>query len=69
MLRGKLFVWLCNMSEWIKCSDGIPLEHIPVLVADKSGNVFIGVWDDYEGWDSISTITHWQSLPEPPKDE
>lgn len=57
------------MSEWIKCSDGIPLAHIPVLVTDEFGNIFIGVWDDYEGWDSISTITHWQSLPEPPKDE
>lgn len=57
------------MSGWIKCSDGIPLAHIRVLVADEVGNVFISVLDDYEGWDSISTITHWQSLPEPPKDE
>lgn len=57
------------MSGWIKCSDGIPLAHIRVLVADEVGNVFISVWDDYEGWNSISKITHWQALPEPPEEE
>lgn len=24
MLRGKLFGWWCDMSEWIKCSDRLP---------------------------------------------
>lgn len=54
------------MSNWIKCSDDIPLPNTPVLVADKIGNVFVCVWTEYEGWCSITTITHWQALPEPP---
>lgn len=24
MLRGKLFDWWCDMSEWIKCSERLP---------------------------------------------
>ena len=47
----------------------MPLANIRVLVADEVGNVFVCTWDDYEGWNSISTITHWQPLPKPPKDE
>ena len=56
------------MSQWIKCSDGVPFPNTPVLVTDEIGNVFISTWNDYEGWDSISTITHWQALPEPPEE-
>lgn len=54
--------------KWIKCSDGIPFANIPVLVIDESGDIFISTWDDYEGWNSTSKITHWQALPEPPEE-
>ena len=56
-------------NTWIKCSDEMPNEHSPVLVVDEIKNVFVGVWDEYDGWDSISKITHWQPLPAPPKDK
>ena len=56
------------MNNWIKCSDHIPLPNTPVLVADEIGNVFISYWDEYEGWNTVSKITHWQALPEPPKE-
>ena len=57
------------MTNWIKCSNGIPFQNIPVLVVDEIGNVFISYWDDYEGWNTVSKITHWQALPEPPKED
>ena len=55
------------MSQWIKCSDDLPFQNTPVLVVDELGDVFISYWNDYEGWRSISKITYWQALPEPPE--
>ena len=57
------------MNKWIRCGDGIPLPNISVLVVDEFGDVFISAWDYYEGWNSITKITHWQALPEPPEEE
>ena len=53
--------------EWISVEDRLPEEHGPVLVSDG-----INVWDqaycsDGFGWQT-SSITHWQSLPAPPKE-
>lgn len=56
------------MYSWINCNDGIPLPNIPVLVVDEFNNVFISIWSDYEGWDSITKVTHWITLPEPQKE-
>ena len=56
------------MANLIKCSDYIPLPNTPVLVTDEIGNVFISYWDEYESWNTVSKITHWQALPEPPKE-
>lgn len=56
------------MYSWINCNDGIPLPNIPVLVVDEFNNVFISIWSDYEGWDSIIKVTHWITLPEPQKE-
>ena len=52
------------MYQWINCSDGIPLPNIPVLVVDEFNNIFIGIWNDYKGWNSTTKITHWVTLPE-----
>ena len=57
-----------NMYQWIKCSDGIPLPNIPVLVVDEFNNISIGIWSDYEGWNSTTKITHWVTLPELPEE-
>lgn len=56
------------MSQWIKCSDGIPFANTPVLVINENGDISISFWDDYEGWHTVSKITHWQALPEPPEE-
>lgn len=52
------------MYQWINCNDGIPLPNVPVLVIDEFNNVFVGIWNDYEGWNSTTKITHWVTLPE-----
>lgn len=57
-----------NMYPWINCNDGIPLPSIPVLVIDEFNNVFVGIWNEYEGWNSTTKITHWITLPEPPEE-
>ena len=56
------------MYQWIKCSDGIPLPNISVLVVDEFNNISIGIWSDYEGWNSTTKITHWVTLPELPEE-
>ncbi len=64
------------MSEWIKCSDRMPEFAERVLVYAKDGVhggneidieylFYEGVWKD-QGL--FCTITHWMSLPQPPKD-
>lgn len=64
------------MSEWIKCSERMPTFRQEVLAVDEYGDVGIGYF--YEGYqgklcfadlgDSLCMPTHWQPMPEPPKD-
>lgn len=73
MLRGKLFDWWCEMSEWIKCNERMPPmvdeTSIPVLVwGDGFDTPEIDIFELYEGW-SCWGVTHWQPLPQPPEDE
>lgn len=64
------------MSEWIKCSERLPEPNKNVIIwVDRYGYYpnymdvsFIqdGVWTKHDGtWQRIS---HWQPMPEPPKD-
>lgn len=62
------------MSNWIKCSDRLPdLDDDgysePVLAINEIGNIQVVSFYSDEGWDSYGEVTHWQPLPEPPKDE
>ena len=56
--------------EWISVKDRMPEENTTVLVATDYGIVFQCLYA-YDGWDSWKgdeeNITHWQSMPNPPK--
>lgn len=73
MLRGKRFVWLCNMSEWIKCSDELPPVFTRVLVYGKwynSNIIVIGLRDNENNWKflpALESVIYWQPLPQPPE--
>ena len=65
--------------NWIKCSDRLPEDEQYYLIKDKEEGLLIGHYiADIESWSekgtgcgcccSSITITHWQPLPEPPKD-
>ncbi len=58
------------MSQWIKCSEGLPVSGQPVLgVIGQNVAVVVRVRD---GWrdmalDAEYVVTHWMALPTPPK--
>ena len=56
------------MSEWVKCSERMPEDGVPVLVTDGFV-VLIGSYDGFDGGDYYWTefATHWMPLPEPPE--
>ena len=66
------------MSRWIKCSEQMPLDNVPVLVwkvskfTPKYETCSIASCIDGE-FDLLAsdhfTVTHWQPLPSPPVDE
>lgn len=61
------------INRWIKADESLPVYGGMVLICDKSKNIRLGIYTDM-GWCSqfgnpmMCKITHWQSLPEPPKD-
>lgn len=61
------------VNRWIKADESLPVYGGMVLICDKSKNIRLGIYTDM-GWCSqfgnpmMCKITHWQSLPEPPKD-
>ena len=62
-------MWGC--MKWVGVKDRLPDKDVDVL-AYNGVNMFVahydGLWNTGEGWDmDINvTVTHWQSLPEPP---
>ena len=55
------------ISQWISVKDRLPEERKRVLVYNEGGITI--AWRDKGEWDDIFlTVTHWQPLPEPPKD-
>lgn len=64
-------------SRWIPCSERLPDDYGKYLVCVESAafpgatNVTIWVYDG-DGWKyeyvRVPNITHWQPLPEPPKE-
>ncbi|MCY1547520.1 hypothetical protein D9M68_835860 [compost metagenome] len=59
------------MSEWIKCSERIPDEDVPVLVWNQHDGFDVG-WQHNGFWfgptwnDSLAP-SHWMPLPEQPR--
>ena len=61
--------------EWISVEDRLPESGQCVLINSKNGGVAEGAYLSAKGhfeqwrWNSIKKdVTHWQPLPEPPKD-
>lgn len=62
------------VNQWISVNDRLPENCIEVLVYDTDCGIVIG-WYDKEIGDfaadfisPLDAVTHWQPLPEPPKD-
>ena len=55
------------VNRWISVEDRLPEERKRVLVYNEGGITI--AWRDKGEWDDIFlNVTHWQPLPEPPKD-
>ena len=58
------------MSEWISVEDRLPESGGRYLVILNNGQLCIAIWVAAYwaiGVDTISNVTHWMPLPEPPK--
>lgn len=63
------------MSEWIKCSERLPDDSVPVIVysPEWSSKPFVGYrrfghWQGDRILSAPDGVTHWQPLPDPPRD-
>lgn len=65
---------LALLPHWISVEDRLPEETYHVLVTTKNGTRMVGylrrgVWQDtIMDCDFFAPITHWQPLPQPPKE-
>jgi hypothetical protein len=64
------------VNQWINVKDRLPATRKTVLIYDEYEGVSAGYYDsDYAKFRSIEDVyrscyvTHWQPLPEPPKDD
>ena len=62
------------VSKWTSVDEALPEDCIEVLVYDKECKIIMGWYNKKENiWSAdfvgeLETVTHWQPLPEPPKD-
>lgn len=67
--------WALEQSQWIAITEQMPDECLPVLVfIPEQDHINTAVYEKKEGWYATyegisitSPVTHWMSLPEPPK--
>ena len=67
----------CKMNSWISVKDSMPEQFTEVIIFTTKGNVTCAYLDE-EDWRheedervadwNIGEVTHWQPLPEPPKE-
>lgn len=64
------------MSEWISCSDRLPVLYVPVMILTDDGSYAIAhvtenedeyLWFGDGGHYSKDYVLFWMPLPEPPK--
>lgn len=61
------------INPWISVDEALPIYEGLVLAVDNNNTIRLGIYTDL-GWTSqfgnsmVAHITHWQPLPEPPKD-
>ena len=61
------------MNNWISVKDELPTENDDYLVYLLNDHICIGYWLAEDFWSKgyytfRLVVTHWMSLPEPPKD-
>ena len=70
--------WADSYPNWISVEDELPkcnivdcgLATYPVLVYREDGFIDISCYDSEVGeWDCVGVVTHWMSLPQPPRKE
>lgn len=61
-------VYPCSCNTWISVNTKLPEKDGRYLVAESDPYKWLGVCSLRNGkWDS-ALVTHWQDLPEPPKE-
>ena len=74
--EAKMAKWIKPVDNWISIKDRLPDNEEFYLTYLFDGNsdtweMQIKWWDKKHGflpWDLIDDVTHWQKLPEPPKE-
>ena len=63
--------WLKQVPRWVSVKDGLPEPCKAVLVYGKVGDMVnwrVDYITECGMWAKSFTVTHWQYLPEPPKE-